>query len=76
MAESPGRGSGILLEAGTNEFELLVFRCGGIAFGINVAKVKEIISNVEARKIPGAPAALAGRFSFRDTALTDRKSVV
>ena len=46
MAESATKTKGILLEAGTNELELLVFTCGGVAFGINVAKVKEIIRSV------------------------------
>lgn len=34
---------GILLEVGTNEVEFLLFRLGGQAFGINVAKVFQII---------------------------------
>ena len=34
---------GILLESGTNEMELLVFTLNETPFGINVAKVREII---------------------------------
>lgn len=33
----------ILLDAGTNELEVLVFRLGGGLFGVNVAKVREVI---------------------------------
>ena len=34
----------ILLENGTNELEVLEFRLDGNAYGINVAKIKEIIT--------------------------------
>ena len=61
---------GILLEAGTNELELLVFNCGGVTFGINVAKVKEIIRSVETFPIPCAPASIEGNFQIRDEVLT------
>lgn len=37
----------ILLEAGTNELELLTFRLGDTPFGVNVAKVREIIQRPE-----------------------------
>lgn len=33
----------ILLEAGTNELEILVFRIGDRRFGVNVAKVREVL---------------------------------
>ena len=35
----------ILLENGTNELELLEFTVGNNHYGINVAKVKEIVTN-------------------------------
>ena len=35
--------SGILLESGTNEFEIVEFMVGGVHYGINVAKVREVI---------------------------------
>lgn len=34
--------TGILLESGTNELEILEFTVGGNSYGINVAKVREI----------------------------------
>ena len=35
--------NGILLESGTNEFEIVEFTVGGVHYGINVAKVREVI---------------------------------
>ena len=35
--------TGILLESGTNELEILEFTVGGNSYGINVAKVREIL---------------------------------
>lgn len=60
----------ILLEAGTNELELLVFRLGQIPFGINVAKVREIIQPRTTIKIPHAPPAVEGSFKVREEVLT------
>ena len=61
---------GILLEAGTNEMELLVFRLGDTPFGVNVAKVREIIQRVNTISIPYAPASIEGSFKLRDQVLT------
>lgn len=38
-----GTPGGILLDAGTNELEVLVFRMGEQRYGVNVAKVREVI---------------------------------
>lgn len=38
-----GTPGGILLDAGTNELEVLVFRMGAQRYGVNVAKVREVI---------------------------------
>ena len=35
---------GILLETGTNEFEIVEFSIGSVNYGINVAKVREVIT--------------------------------
>ena len=35
--------TGILLESGTNELEILEFRVGENYYGINVAKIREIL---------------------------------
>jgi two-component system chemotaxis response regulator CheV len=61
---------GILLEAGTNEMELLVFRLGDTPFGVNVAKVREIIQRVNTTLIPYAPPSIVGSFKLRDQVLT------
>ena len=61
---------GILLEAGTNELEILVFKLGTTPFGINVAKVREIVQPCKTIAIPYAPDAIAGSFKIRDEILT------
>ena len=38
----------ILLESGTNELEILVFEVGGQRYGVNVAKVREVIMRAQA----------------------------
>jgi two-component system chemotaxis response regulator CheV len=62
--------SDILLEAGTNEMELLVFKLKDTPFGINVAKVREIIQRQKTINIPHSPAAVEGSFKLRDNVLT------
>ncbi len=62
--------SSILLEAGTNEMELLVFRLGRTPFGINVAKVREVIQRQKTIYIPHAPGSVEGSFLLRDRVLT------
>lgn len=37
---------GILLESGTNEFEIIEFSVGGVFYGLNVANVREVINSV------------------------------
>ena len=60
----------ILLEAGTNEIELLTFRLGGTPFGVNVAKVREIIQKPKTLSIPHAPETVEGCFKLRERVLT------
>ncbi len=43
----------ILLESGTNELELLVFEVADYTFGINVAKVREILPTAEITNLQG-----------------------
>ncbi|MCK5566057.1 MAG: chemotaxis protein CheV [Planctomycetes bacterium] len=62
--------SDILLEAGTNEMELLVFKLNNTPFGINVAKVREIIQRQKTITIPHSPAAVEGSFKLRENVLT------
>ena len=42
----------ILLENGTNELEVLEFELDGNAYGINVAKIKEIIPYQKVTPVP------------------------
>ncbi|MBN2843294.1 MAG: chemotaxis protein CheV [Sedimentisphaerales bacterium] len=60
----------ILLEAGTNEMELLTFKLGKIPFGVNVAKVREIVQCTSMINVPHAPYAVEGSFRLRDKVLT------
>ena len=59
--------TGILLESGTNEFEVLIFNTGKKSFGVNVAKVREIISPSRITRLPGQPGAMLGVINQRGT---------
>ena len=58
--------TGILLESGTNELEILEFRVGKNLYGINVAKVREILSYQDPTPVPNADARIEGIFMPRD----------
>lgn len=58
--------TGILLESGTNELEILEFRVGSNYYGINVAKIKEILSYTKPTPIPNAHKCIEGIFMPRD----------
>ena len=60
----------ILLENGTNELEVLEFKLDGNAYGINVAKIKEIINYQEVTPVPNAHPSVEGIFMPRDTMIT------
>ena len=45
---------GILLETGTNEFEIVEFSIGSVNYGINVAKVREVITRTPVTEMPQA----------------------
>lgn len=55
----------ILLESGTNELEILEFKVSGNYYGINVAKIREIIAYQELTPIPNGHPHLEGAFSTR-----------
>ena len=56
----------ILLETGTNELEIVVFRIGKDYYGINVAKVREIIrTNIPMVPIPDAHGSVLGVVNLR-----------
>ena len=56
---------GILLESGTNEFEIIEFSVGGVFYGLNVAKVREVINAVPITFIAKAHPNLDGIFTLR-----------
>jgi len=62
-------GNSILLETGTNELEILEFRIKDISFGINVAKIREIIRHRETTKIPKTHPCIRGIAKWRDSAV-------
>ena len=61
---------GILLESGTNEIEVMKFTIAGNLYGINVAKVLEIMISAPVKPMPHAHAAVEGIFKPRDTVIT------
>jgi len=60
----------ILLENGTNELEVLEFIVDGNAYGINVAKIREIISYQQITPVPNSHPSIEGIFMPRDTMIT------
>lgn len=59
----------ILLDAGTNELEVLVFRLGSGHFGVNVAKVREVIRPSKTVHAPGQHASVIGMFNIRGSVI-------
>ena len=60
----------ILLESGTNELEILEFQVGTNHYGINVAKIKEILPYKRPTAIPNAHPCIEGIYMPRDTIIT------
>lgn len=60
----------ILLESGTNELELLEFKVGGNSYGINVAKIKEILPYQKPTPVPNSHPCIEGIFMPRDMVIT------
>lgn len=58
--------TGILLESGTNELEILEFRVGNNLYGINVAKIREILSYQVPTPVPNADPRIEGIFMPRE----------
>ena len=56
---------GILLETGTNEFEIVEFSIGSVNYGINVAKVREVITRAPVTEMPQAHPYIDGLFTLR-----------
>lgn len=55
---------------GANELELLEFVVGDELFGINIAKVSEIIIHCEVTRVPSSPPAVEGVFMHRNKLVT------
>ena len=62
--------TGILLESGTNELEVLEFHIGANHYGINVAKVKEIMPYQPPTPIPNTHPSIEGVYMPRDTIIS------
>lgn len=62
--------TGILLDAGTNEIEIMEFTISNNTFGINVAKVKEILMDSPIKPMPHSHPSVEGVFKPRDVLLT------
>lgn len=60
----------ILLENGTNELEVLEFVVDGNSYGINVAKIREIIPYSPVTPVPNAHPSVEGIFMPRDAMIT------
>ena len=59
----------ILLESGTNELEVVMFKVGNGDFGINVLKVREIINAMEVVPIPNSHENVEGIIRLREEVL-------
>ena len=62
--------SNILLESGTNELEVLEFMVGTQSFGINIAKVIEIMNSQPMVPVPDSHPAFEGVFTPRDKVIS------
>ena len=60
----------ILLESGTNELEILEFTLGNNHYGINVAKIREILTYQPVTPVPNSHPSVEGIFMPRDTMIT------
>ena len=60
----------ILLESGTNEIEIMQFTVFGELYGINVAKVREIMMADKVKPIPHSHEAVEGIFKPREILMT------
>ena len=60
----------ILLESGTNEIEIMEFTIDGNLYGINVAKVREIMMSAPVHPMPHSHPAVEGIFKPRDIVIT------
>ena len=64
------KNTGILLESGTNELELLEFIVGDQHYGINVAKIRELCPYQTPTPVPNSHEFIEGIFMPRDMLIT------
>ena len=60
----------ILLESGTNELEVLEFTLGNNHYGINVAKIREILTYQPVTPVPNSHPSIEGNFMPLDTMMS------
>ena len=60
----------ILLESGTNELEILEFKIADNHYGINVAKIREILLYQPVTPLPNTHPCIEGIFMPRDTMIS------
>ena len=60
----------ILLESGTNELEIMEFTVGVELFGINIAKIREIMRAQETKRMPNSHNFVEGIFKQRGEVIT------
>ena len=60
----------ILLESGTNELEILEFKIADNYYGINVAKIREILTYQHVTPVPNSHPFVEGIFMPRDTIIS------
>ena len=60
----------IILESGTNELEIMEFTVGGELFGINIAKIREIMRAQETKRMPNSHNFVEGIFKQRGEVIT------
>ena len=60
----------ILFESGTNELEIMEFTVGGELFGINIAKIREIMRAQETKRMPNSHNFVEGIFKQRGEVIT------
>lgn len=70
MEKGKGIKNEILLESGTNEIEIMQFTVYGELYGINVAKVREIMVSDKVKPMPHVHPAVEGIFKPRGIVLT------
>ena len=70
MSNADSIHAGILLDSGTNELEVMEFTIAGGIFGINVAKITEVMQRRPVKSMPNCHPNVEGIFMPRDLVIT------